>query len=115
RKFLQMLHVIRLTKQRKSQLPGLDEIAVVNFQTLNRFELGWQQVEHFGVEGQPRDQNPETRRDDENHREPKEAAPCGDEAGDEFRVGQRRSRGSESESELFRAGGLTDERLGLRA
>ena len=38
RKFLQLIDVVRLADQREGQLAGLGEIAIVNLQSLDRFE-----------------------------------------------------------------------------
>src|SRR5229473_765296 len=57
--FLQLIDVLRLATQSECQLTRLFEVAIVNFQTLDRLETFWEHVDHVGVELDPRDQNGE--------------------------------------------------------
>ena len=83
REFLQAIRVFGLAMKRESQLAHLCEVAVINLQALDRGEAAREQIQDFGVEPHPGDEDEERCNHDGSEPEPNPATPLGNESANE--------------------------------
>ena len=92
REFFQLVDILRLTLQRERQFARLLEIAIVNFQSLDRFKFPGQHVEHIAVEIDPSNEDRDGRHHKSCYRAPHQGAPFRDKACNDFARSHRQRR-----------------------
>src|SRR5262249_14256384 len=84
RKIFKLVDIVWLTQQCESQLARLFEIAIVNFQGLDRLEIGRKHVDHIRVDLDSRNEDPETSRSEKQNAAPDQGPPSRYRSSDEI-------------------------------